>query len=391
MPLRAKLIIILFVCVGVGLYVRSRVAYNIHDEIRRRLLQAELGSAITVNFAAPLEKSVPTDDSISDMIAKLRSAMPEVRWDAADRLAQRGDPAAVDALIRAMRDPTGTLRVCVMAKALGHLKDPRALSALTEAAFDPANQDLRLCAIQSMGMIGDRRAVPKLIESLEARNMPLASADALARLGDERGVEPIIHAAADPDLKLWMVSALGELGSPEAIPFLKKLDNDPQELIRRRAPEARWKITQLSSADPTAALARVLSSDPAPARRMWAAFRIGERGDSRSVEALVLSLDDSDRDVRGRAVTSLIRLGQPTVHRLREILKQPEAPANLYAAAILGYLGKEDDIAALARFAESSDVQLAQTAQESVRLIKELKSKVPDPVAYRAAGLTMGR
>jgi len=124
---------------------------------------------------------------------------------------------------------------------------------------------------------------------------------------------------------------------------------------------------------------------------MWAAFRIGERGDSRSVDALVLSLDDSDRDVRGRAAAALIRLGQPTVHRLREILKQPEAPANLYAAAIRGYLGKEDDIAALARFAESSDVQLAQTAQESVRLIKELKSKVPDPVAYRAAGLTMGR
>ncbi|PIW86048.1 MAG: hypothetical protein COZ95_01290, partial [Nitrospirae bacterium CG_4_8_14_3_um_filter_50_41] len=173
--------------------------------------------------------------------------------------------------------------------------------------------------------------------------------------------------------------------------FLKKLDNDPQELIRRTAPEARWKITQLSSADPTAALARILSSDPAPARRMWVAFRLGERGDSRSVDALVLSLDDSDRDVRGRAAAALIRLGQPAVARLREVLKRVEAPANLYAAAILGYLGTEADVAALERFAENSDVQLAQTAQESVRLIKELKSKVPDPVGYRAAGLTMGR
>ncbi len=369
--MRVKLVLLALVCLGVGLYLGKTAPHDIHTELRQRLLEAELGSAATIHFAIQPKASAPTNDAIDDLAAKLRSAMPEVRWDAADRLAKRADPAAVDALIRAMRDPAGTLRVCVMAKALGHLKDPRALSALTEAAFDPANSDLRLCAIQSIGMIGDRRAVPKLIESLEAGNMPIASADALARMGDERGVEPIIRAAADPDLRVWMVSALGELGNSKAIPFLQQLQNDPQELIRRTAEEAQWKIAQLSTGHPASELARVLNSDPAATRRMWAAFRLGEHGESQSINSLVKALEDIDREVRGRAAAALIRVGKPAVSRLRELLKSPEAPSRHYAAAILGYLGTEADLPELQRIAEKSGGALAQIAKESAKLIND--------------------
>ncbi len=378
--MRTKLVGITLICLAIGLYLGKAVPDNIHAGIRQCLLEAELGSSSTVYFALKPGASAPTDDSIDELTAKLTSAMPDVRWDAANRLAERGDPAAVDALIRAMRDPGGTIRVCIMAKALGHLKDPRALSALTEAAFDPTNRDLRLCAIQSMGMIRDPRAVPNLIKALEAGNMPLASADALARLGDERGVEPIIRAASDPKLRLWMVSSLGELGSPVAIPFLKQVANNPKKLIRKTAAEALWKIKQLSDADPVAALAQVLGSDPTMTRRMWAAFRLGELGDPESVNALIQALEDKDRGVRGRAAAALIRVGDPALQRLRKLLKQPEATSRGYVLAILGYLGTRDDLPLLRSIADNSGGKPGHIAEESTRLIENSISFDPSGI-----------
>lgn len=171
---------------------------DLHTEIQQRLLEAEMGSATRFHFATGSRAMVPDDTATDTLLGNLASSFPETRWQAAKQLAVRRDPRAVEAVIRAMRDPSGTLRVCVMASALGHLKDPRALSALTEAAFDPGNRDLRLCAIQSLGIIGDRAAVPTLIEALKANNMPVAAANALARMGDERGVTPIIQVAHDP-------------------------------------------------------------------------------------------------------------------------------------------------------------------------------------------------
>ena len=158
-----------------------------------------------------------------------------------------------------------------MASVLGHLKDPRALSALTEAAFDPGNRDLRLCAIQSLGMIGDRRAVPALIEAVRTGNNPVFAANAIARMGDVRGVEPIIKAARDSQLRLWMVRALGELGSMAAVSYLSSFGNGPAAPIRQAATEARWKIGQLSAADPVQALSGVLREEASSIRRMWTA------------------------------------------------------------------------------------------------------------------------
>ena len=154
----------------------------VHTEIQQRLLEAELGSATTFHIAGG-SRRVPDGRDTETLLTSLTSSSPETRWRAADEIAIRHDSRAVEAVIRAMRDPQGTIRVCVMASALGHLRDPRALSALTEAMFDPGNRDLRLCAIQSLGMIGDPAAMPSLIEALQDNNTPVAAANAIARIG----------------------------------------------------------------------------------------------------------------------------------------------------------------------------------------------------------------
>ncbi|MES0328112.1 MAG: HEAT repeat domain-containing protein, partial [Gammaproteobacteria bacterium] len=165
---------------GVAVFTnRDEQPLDLHSHIQQHVLEAEYGSATTFHFASqPGIVSTSTESSTS-LVGKLQANQADVRWFAAGELAKRKDKRAVEYIIKAMRDPTDTIRVCVMAQALGRIKDPRALGPLSAAAFDSTNRDLRLCAIQSLGMLGDPRAVPKLIEALETRNMTIAAASAL--------------------------------------------------------------------------------------------------------------------------------------------------------------------------------------------------------------------
>jgi len=79
--------------------------HDIHSQLRTRLIESELGSAVYLNFATAAKPPDASAASTDDLIAQLRSAIPDLRWFAADALAERGEARVVDALIRAMRDP----------------------------------------------------------------------------------------------------------------------------------------------------------------------------------------------------------------------------------------------------------------------------------------------
>ncbi len=364
--------------IGVFLLWQPAVPFDIHADIQQRLLEAELGSATTFHFAGGARVPAAAGTPSKVLLRDLGSAQPQARWQAARALSERRDPRAVEAVIRAMRDPAGTIRVCIMASALGHLKDPRALSALTEAAFDPGNRDLRLCAIQSLGMIGDRRAVPALIEAIQSRNNPVSAANAIARMGDERGVMPMVVAAGDPRLRLWMVMALGELGRPEAAAYLASLTADPGASIRQAAAEALWKIEQLSGSDPVQSLADVLGGRGPLARRTWAAFRLGELGQPGAIPGLLQALADPDPEVQGRAAAALIRIGQPVVAAVRRLAVNSGGQGQLYATAILGYTGGKAEITLLESLAGvDANGDLIAVAGRSIELIHRF-TRPPD-------------
>jgi HEAT repeat protein len=368
--MRSKWIVLAAVVVSMVLLLRPTPGTDIHAQIQQRLLEAELGSSTTFHFANGPRTLVPDSNPTDFLLTRLESSSPESRWQAAEQLAVRRDPRAVEAVIRAMRDPGGTIRVCIMASALGHLKDPRALSALTEAAFDPVNRDLRLCAIQSLGMIGDRRAVPALIDALQAGNTSIAAANAIARMGDDSGVEPIIEAASNPDLRLWMAIALGELGSPSAVAWLSSLVNDSQPAVRRVAKEAQWKIARLAVTDPVQSLGEVLSAETSVERRMWAAFRLGELGQPQAIPALIPALADHQPSVQGRAAAALIRIGTSALPAITQSATEAGGNVQYYAVAILGYIGGQEEIAALQSITDESNDEIVVTiAKHSIELI----------------------
>lgn len=358
-------------------------APDIHDAIQQRLLEAEYGSARAFHFAAAPTAPVGNGEALGEVLAGLRAGDPAQRWAAAGELTRRRDRRAVEAIITAMLDAEDTIRVCVMATALGRIGDPRALGPLTQAAFDPGNRDLRLCAIQSLGMIGDRRAVPDLIRALGERNMPVAAADALARLGDARALTPLLAAAQDPELRLWMLRALGELGRPGAETALRAwaaADHPahPDQRVRETAVEALWKLERLTTAQPLAALAKTLRDDADPGHRAWVAFRLGEARDPAGVAALAAALADPDPGIRERAAAALIRIGAPA---RTAVLARSTAtgPDQAYSVAVLGYIGQPADIAHLQTLTESGHEPLSTVAAHSTALIRKFHATDDSP------------
>jgi HEAT repeat protein len=363
-----------------------RTPYIIHEQLRQHILEAELGSSITISFAKKPAVPLPTTQSESQLVKQLKADDKEVRWSAAEKLSYSANKDVVLALIAAMNDKSGTRRVCVMAQALGHLKDPRALSALTQAAFDPYNRDLRLCAIRSIGMIGDRSAVPDLIRALKQNNTPIQTANTLARLGDSRAVIPLIEAAENQTIRPWMIRALGDLGNTEAVKYLttqlisnKDSENSKQNMLLE---ESLWKISILSQYDSTAALSQVLLYNPDSNKRMWAAYRLGESKNITSVYHLITSLRDSDNDVAGRAAAALVRMKDVSLQPVRYTLKQKtdrgsehltvtnrSKSQQNYLYAVMGYIGNKADIKNLQMFLYK-DETFGAIIEESLQLIK---------------------
>jgi HEAT repeat protein len=169
-----KYIVIIFgLIVIAGALLRAPAGQSdVHAELQQRLLEAELGSASTIHFASGSRAMVPDDTAADTLLVNLESSVPDTRWQAAKELAVRRDPRAVEAVIRAMRDPGGTIRVCVM--------------AIIAAASDPQK---RLWMVMALGELGS----------------PLALSY-LQSIGDDRKAS-ILHAAQEAQWKIKQLSA----------------------------------------------------------------------------------------------------------------------------------------------------------------------------------------
>ena len=103
--MRSKGIVLAVVVVNKVLLLRPTPGVDIHGQIQQRLLEAELGSSTTFHFSNGPRTLVPDNNPTDFLLTRLESPSPETRWQAAEQLAVRRDPRAVDAVIRAMRYP----------------------------------------------------------------------------------------------------------------------------------------------------------------------------------------------------------------------------------------------------------------------------------------------
>ncbi|MBI2844660.1 MAG: HEAT repeat domain-containing protein [Armatimonadetes bacterium] len=144
-------------------------------------------------------------------LEKMLSGRAEGRWLAAARLAEMKDPRSVAPLLAALRDVSGTRKVCRMCVPLGETGDARAVQDLVRALNNPSlSDDVHQCAAKALLNIGDPRSEPGLIRALQ----------------DDTSV-------------IIVIRALGRIGSRRALPDLKRVAaRHPEPMVRREAKAA---------------------------------------------------------------------------------------------------------------------------------------------------------
>ncbi|MEN6517395.1 MAG: HEAT repeat domain-containing protein [Methanospirillum sp.] len=159
----------------------------------------------------------------------------------------------------------------------------------------------------------------------------------MARLKEHRDIAALerLLERGDPSVRHLAAVALGDLGDPAALDaLLAALAGPDEEGVRWRAAEG---LARLGG--PAVAGLATLAEDGDPDVRWKAIVALGDIGDPRAGPALRARLADSDRFVRGRAVSALARLGAPCLPLMFDALADPDPRVRQGAAEVLGLLG----------------------------------------------------
>jgi HEAT repeat protein len=229
------------------------------------------------------------------LLRYLHSAEPAVRLVGAQIILadlQNAVPPSASAreqLRRMIGDSSTAVRLQV-AKTLSAINDSAAFEPLlTQLAQEP-DADVRAALVLALKPIGNLRAVPELLQLLRdpAPNVAEAACQAIQEVGDKLREQ-------NPDL----AAEAGQL----LIRIITIRTSPGDSGLRDAAVEA---LGPLHAAGTLRILAPLLKSSESVAVRRAALHALGDLGDSRAQDLIVLNaLDDKDRDVRLAAATAL--------------------------------------------------------------------------------------
>ncbi len=138
---------------------------------------------------------------------------------------------------------------------------------------------------------------------------------------------------------------LGRLGDAEAVPALRRATEDARPDVRTEAARA---LGRLGHPDAIDSLAALLDGREWQQRRA-AAEAIGRIGDARGVRPLIEALGDSSPSVALVAASALVKIGEPSIGPLIELLDEQELDEDKlrHATYALGELGDDRAVEAL--------------------------------------------
>lgn len=279
---------------------------------------------------------------------------------AANELANRNDPRAIEPLRQAALESTNGQVGMFAAYALGKITDPRARQALAELGNDPkcawlpevrevkiaaAGQQLgqalsdirsadvktRLDAMAMLELAATKEHLPVILQALKDPDpkVRVSAARTLERLKDPRSLDALIVAARDRDRSVRNVSiwALADLEDPRAIPILVEASQNNKEQDRR---DAAWR-----------GLAELPDERSARAMIQWQLHQEGTRPqDSR--EALVKMKAQARLPLIEAATSNEYRVRRNCISLLRELY-----PGDIQAKAAIARGEKIFDATAL--------------------------------------------
>jgi HEAT repeat protein len=261
------------------------------------------------------------------------------RTHAAEVLGLAAVPAAIPALVAALRNPheDETSVKATVAAALARLRDEAAIPLLVQELFDvderssrnvaealvafgtlavpalvtlladPAHSAARVWAARVLGRIGDARAVDELVARLHDRDdrLRMAAAEALGAIGDPRALQAIVRATLrDPasQVRAQAAGAIARIEGERAVDVLVAALADPDYATRIRALEA-FETMRIDDTSPLETAMR----DPNAEVRRRAALALERVG---YLDRLVGRLSSDDRAVRTRAYAAFLEIGR---------------------------------------------------------------------------------
>jgi len=308
-------------------------------QTREAKIRADAGVPADSTAADALNKKVQSDSEILKMeraqiplyLYMERADMASAVY--ADILA--GNPAdsvVYDTLHN--QDPlirTGAVRI------LGLTGQPAAINALAGATKDP-DQDVRRSAMVALGSIKDPQTVGPLIDGLKdsywfARS---EAANALGQEHDGRAVKPLLDAVMDSDSTV-------QSSAETALLFMSKGPDAPAppDDLASRLNDSNPKVVLISAvclamlkdARAIPVLLKLISS-PDLTTRLDAVKGLGEVGDPSVIPTLRQTLKDPDVNMRGWSIIGLGNLkDQGSLTDLRAIAADASEPATIKAAA----------------------------------------------------------
>jgi HEAT repeat protein/beta-lactamase regulating signal transducer with metallopeptidase domain len=308
---------------------------------------------------------------------------------------------AVAALMETLTDGNPAVRLAAVSS-LGSLGDPRAIAALAKALREDSDARVREAAARALGEIDDNRAVPALIEALRserASNVREQIVHALREIDDPSAVAGISAVAKDPSpaVRRAAVSALGELEDASAVTVLITMVRDEDVEVRRHIAEALGQLENPSAIDALITLARDADAEV----RSQAVDALSNFEDQRTLPTFLAALKDANSDVRHHAAHGIGNIDNlKTAPRpLIEALADSDREVRQAVAQALGEIGDEAAVPALKRATTDADVDVRRQAAEAlsdiggVEAIQALMAllKDPDPEIRKTAAEALGK
>ncbi|MFX1465373.1 MAG: HEAT repeat domain-containing protein [Promethearchaeota archaeon] len=185
---------------------------------------------------------------------------------------------AIDQLIDALQHEKWYVRRKI-SEILGELQDERVVSSLIQTLKEEKNSYVRETCVVSLGKIGEKTTIPFLISLLKDRDpqVRIEASLALGKMKAVRAVQSLCNNlnAKNPGVRWAAVRAIGAIKDAKAavIPLISLLDEEKEKESNIRD---------------------------------WAAWALGEIGDSRAIKPLVNALKkDKSPDVRQEAELAL--------------------------------------------------------------------------------------
>ena len=304
----------------------------------------------------------------------------------AERTVQQAG-GAVGALIETLADANASVRVAA-ANSLGQLGDPRAIAALAKALREDTDARVREAAAYALGQIDDTRAVPHLLAALKAERAPNVRTkivEALHEIDDPSALSGVVAVLKDPSVAVRRaaVHAIGEFEDASAVPALMDMVKDEDAEVRKYTAEALGGLENPAAIDALAQLARDSDSDV----RMHAISALGNLEDRRALPALVTALKDANAEVRSHAAGAIgdlegMRTAPPA---LIEALSDSDREVRQHAANSLGEIGDEAAVPGLKKLTADADTEVRRAAAEALSeiggpdAIQALMAMLKDP------------